>query len=88
VGRRDRPYKTEVVDIGAGDHVFAAPHVTAIYCNATGTVSAKMRGDSAFLPYQVFPGKELLGDWVAVEKAGTSLTNANDMIGLINEPDD
>lgn len=76
-----QPYRSEVVDVSSADHDFSIA-VDAIYCGAAGTVVAKLRGDSAAREWTVAAYQYLLGDWETVEKVGTTLTGAGEMIGV------
>jgi hypothetical protein len=78
------PHRSEVVDISGGAHTFTLK-VQAIYCGAAGTVVAKLRGDGAARTWKgIAAGSYLYGDFESVSNggAGTTLTAANDMIGV------
>lgn len=83
---QDSPVRSEVVDISSGTHTFTIKTITALYNNsgAAGTIVAKLYGDSAARPWKVTAGQYLLGRFVSVSNggAGTTLTAANDIIGV------
>jgi hypothetical protein len=82
------PVRSEVVDISSTDHTFAITNITAIYNNSgtTGTVVAKLVGDSASRPWKVVAGQYLIGRYTVVERSGTTLTATNDLIGVTGLP--
>lgn len=68
---------SEVVDLSAGHHAFAAL-VSGIHPNATGVVTAQLRGDASPRDWGVCAGRPLFGDFSvvrapvgAVEQAGS-----------------
>jgi len=75
--------QSEVVDISATNHSFTLK-TTAIKNNTAtdGTIVATLRFDGAARPWFVRAGDYLLGDFVSVTKAGSTLTAANAMIGV------
>ena len=75
------PIASEVVDVSAGDHTFTK-RIHAIRCDAAGTVVAKLREDTTANPYNVAAGEVLIGEFVTVEKVGTTVTAAGALVGL------
>lgn len=78
----NEPYQTEVVDISAADHTFALK-VQSIYCNASGTLTVKLKGDAGNVSYEVLAGQVLFGRFEKVIRATTSvaLQAAGKLIG-------
>jgi len=72
------PNKSEAVDIAVADFPFTIV-TTGIRIGGSGDMYAKLRDDSVFRLYVVTAGETVDGDFVAVQKAGTTATN---MIGL------
>lgn len=78
------PYRSEVVDISSTDHTFTIKNITAIKNNSgvSGTVVARLWGDNADRTWKVASGELLLGRFKSVTRTGTTLTTANDLIGV------
>lgn len=75
------PHRSEVVDISVADHTFSFP-ISAIFVGGSGTVIARLRGDSVDRTYSAamaFNGMYLLGDFSIVRRTGTTATS---MIGV------
>lgn len=74
--------RSEAVDVTAGDYTFRmAPR--ALYSAMNGTVMAKLSMDAAAVPFQVTAKQIIPGDFVAIEKAGTTAT---ELYGLTQGP--
>lgn len=76
------PIASEVVDVSAADHPFTK-RVHAIRCNVAGNVVARLREDTTANTYTVAAGEVLIGEWVEVEKTGTTVTAAGALVGLV-----
>lgn len=84
----DPPVRSETVDISAATYVFTSKKITAIYCNAPGTVIGRLWGDAADSTWVVTASQYLLGCFKSVTKAGTTLTAAGNMVGVTGYPNE
>jgi len=76
------PVASEVVDISATDHTFAAS-IHALRSDGFGTVVATLRDDSVARTYTVAAGEVLVGQFTSVTKVGTTVTTAGALIGFV-----
>lgn len=84
----DPPVRSEVVDISSANYTFSSKAITAIYCNAAGTVIGRLVGDAADSTWVVTASQYLLGRFKSVTKVGTTLTAAGNMVGVTGFPSD